>query len=249
MMKQRFKQGLQWLLGFERYLFCFAVLQVYRIRWLGHDRAFLDFVQQLPVQGTILDVGANIGITTVVLAKARPHCNIHAFEPLPQNAAAMKRVLRFFHIVNVKIRQTAVGNENGTVEIFLPRIGGAYMQGLVHVTRTGNNHYTTGHTYKALQCKLDAIDLALQGERITGIKIDVENYEWYVLQGAAAMLQQHRPVLFCELWNDIRKQYCIDFMKSLGYRVCVRDGNGWSDYNGQDSLDYLFLPGNSPAGI
>lgn len=247
MIKQRLKQFLQWLLGYENYLFCFAVVQVVRIRWLGHDRAFLHFIQLLPEDGIILDIGANIGINTVVLAKARPHCSIHAFEPLPQNTAALSRIMRFFQVNNVKIRQMALGNENGTVNMLLPLHQGAYMQGWAHVITTGNTAVGTGRVYQVPVCKLDGIVLAGSAERITGIKMDVENFEWYVLQGGKGLFQQYRPILFCELWKDERKQYCIDLMQSLQYSVHVYEGKRWVDYAGQDSLDYLFLPHQSSA--
>jgi hypothetical protein len=49
------------------------------------------------------------------------------------------------------------------------------------------------------------------------MKIDVEGADMWVLEGAAAVLAQHKPLIFMELHtSEIAVEY-HDFMKPLGY--------------------------------
>lgn len=242
MIKQRIRKWLQDLLGYERYLFCFALLQVYRARlWGGGD--FMLFSSQLPPTGMILDIGANLGITAVLLARAHPGASIYAFEPIPENAVTIERVCRYFKLGNVQIRQVALGDRNGMTAMRIPKQAHAWMQGLAHVIHPGEELQPVDQTVQAAMQRLDDLDLPLaNGVHITGIKIDVENYEWYVLQGGKQVIEKYRPLIFCELWNDERKAQCIGLLQQLGYGVYVMERGKWIHYKEQDCLNYLFRP-------
>lgn len=242
MIKQAFRKWLQAILGYERYLFCFALVQVYRIRLFG-ARDFVAFSAQLPPAGILLDIGANLGITAVLLAKAHPRSLIYAFEPIPENVVAMERVCRYFGLKNIRIRELALGNTKGVIEMLVPRSGDAWMQGLAQVIDPGHDKPIPGRRLKVKMRQLDDPDLLpIKNERITGIKLDVENYEWYVLQGGRQLIARHRPLIFCELWNDERKGQCIGLLQQLGYEAYVMEKRRWVRYKGQDCLDYLFVP-------
>ena len=64
---------LQKILGFQNYLFVFAAFTIYRIRNTKYDQEFLHFLSMVPDNGVIIDIGANIGITTIPLSKHLPH--------------------------------------------------------------------------------------------------------------------------------------------------------------------------------
>ena len=63
---------------------------------------------------------------------------------------------------------------------------------------------------RTIQVPLDTLDNALKAEkRIDVIKIDVEGYELEVLRGAAAILEQHKPLLYFEMIPDYTKERLI----------------------------------------
>ena len=48
-----------------------------------HAMGYLDHGITLPDDAVVFDVGANIGVFSVVLARMKPNIHIHAFEPVP----------------------------------------------------------------------------------------------------------------------------------------------------------------------
>jgi 2-polyprenyl-3-methyl-5-hydroxy-6-metoxy-1,4-benzoquinol methylase len=80
--KTTFKYLLQRLLGLEGYLYVFSVFKINTLRYDKKENQFFFFMDQLPEKGTVLDVGANIGIMSVPLAKRFPQTQVIAIEPI-----------------------------------------------------------------------------------------------------------------------------------------------------------------------
>ena len=89
-MKQLAKKILQTLLGFDNYLFLFSLYVIYTLRWNRNERDFLYFLEMLPDEGTVLDIGANIGIMTVHFSRRLPQARVLAIEPIPANLKALR---------------------------------------------------------------------------------------------------------------------------------------------------------------
>jgi FkbM family methyltransferase len=66
-----------------------------------NGRAFAD-------GDVLLDIGANVGIVSIFIAKQLPNCTIYAYEPLPYNYVNLVRNLLMNDIKNVKPIQAAV---------------------------------------------------------------------------------------------------------------------------------------------
>lgn len=242
MLKNVLRNLCQKLLGFDRYLFLFSLLTIFRIRFLGHEKEFRFFTGMIHDNGAILDIGANIGVMTTILAKKYPSSIIYSFEPLPANCTALKKVIDFYQLSNVKIFETALGNSDGEIKMIMPVINDARMQGLSHVLEPGTTDENGGDIFMVPLQKLDHIIDLQQIKKISAIKIDVENFEWNVLKGAELLLKKHRPVIFCELWNNEQRNLCFEFMKELGYTVKVLQHGKLIDFSAEPILNFFFLP-------
>ncbi len=242
MFKKIIRSILQQWLGFDRYVFWLAIIQITRMRFLGYDKEFLHFCKLIQPDGAILDIGANIGITAVVLAKKHPDTILYAIEPLPHNIHALKRVIDFFQLKNVIIIETALGDEQKQVNMVVPVTRGATMQGLAYIQEDVLHEKMTGHVFSVGVQQLDQLPSPGLQTKISAIKIDVENYELYVLRGGRVLLEKYRPIVFCELWDDERRLLCFALMKELGYRIKVWERGQLVDFNEQESLNYFFLP-------
>lgn len=227
-MKKRIQWLLQRIFGFKRYLFVFSL---YKIKTLGSDQKegdFIHFVNMLPKDASVLDIGANIGIMTAWLAKSCPQGVIHAFEPIPENFEALKRIVDHFGFTNVELHGYALGEELGELQMVMPEVQNVKMQGLSHVVHESIQEFNEGQFYKVPVKVLDQIpDL---GE-VKGIKIDVENFEYFVLKGAENLLRTHKPVVYAELWANENRDRCFDLMRGLGYKVQVLHNGKLIDFD------------------
>jgi len=242
MLKNILRNWCQKLLGFDRYLFLFSLLNIFRIRFLGYEKEFRFFTGMIHNHGAILDIGANIGIMTVVLAKKYPSSTVYSFEPIPGNCAALKKVIDFYQLSNIKIFETALGNNDGEIKMIMPVINDARMQGLSHVLEAEAADEKAGDVFIVPLHKLDHLTDLQQIEKVAAIKIDVENFELNVLKGAESLLKKHRPIIFCELWDNEQRTLCFEFIKGLGYTIKVLKNDKLIDFNGEPALNFFFLP-------
>ncbi|HVZ25378.1 MAG TPA: FkbM family methyltransferase, partial [Sediminibacterium sp.] len=114
-MKNQLRFLFQKILGYRTYLFIFALYNIRRMKWGGgHEKEFIYFLDMLPAgPGILLDIGANIGVMSAAMAGRRPDTRVYAFEPIPDNQAAIERVIKFLGIKNIDLFKTALGEENG----------------------------------------------------------------------------------------------------------------------------------------
>lgn len=64
-----------------------------------------------------------------------------------------------------------------------------------------------------------------------------------MLQGGLQTIQKYQPIIMAELWNDLKKQQCLHLLTLLGYRVMYVNIQGQLvSYQGEDVIDYIFLP-------
>lgn len=241
-LKSSAKLFLQKTLGFDTYLYIFSLVAINRVKY---EEEFHHFTGMVGDKGIILDIGANIGITTTLLAKKSKNAKIWAFEPIPENIKTLKRVVNHYKLKNVTIYEAALGEEKGHLKMVMPIINNVKMQGLSHVLEdNADNINETGSFYEVPVYKLDDLEELKSGEKITAIKIDVENFEFHVLKGGEQILRDHKPVIYCELWDNDKKHLTIDFIRELGYKVKIYEKKELIDYTEQSVTNFFFVPEN-----
>lgn len=133
-----------------------------------------------------IDIGANLGATVLPMAKAvGENGQVLAFEPQPLMAQCLHTTLSLNEIFNVRVFSSAVADK-----IYWAKIPPLNIN-------QGNNYGAFGLSNQGFQ--VQAINLnELELEKCAFIKIDVEGYEWKVIQGADKFLHWHRPALYLE---------------------------------------------------
>lgn len=164
-----------------------------------------------------VDVGANKGVYSYVLARCSAH--VHAFEPNPKMFALLRRTAP----ANVTVSPLAIGDRSGPAELRVPKSRKGYSNQRATLRRDRGGADAGVVT---VECRrLD--DLALSD--IGFIKIDVEGFELQVLDGARALLARERPNLLVEI-EEIHTgrpiEELIAAVEGLGYRGLAlhRDG-------------------------
>lgn len=244
-MKSLIKKLLQALLGFDNYLFIFSLFTIYTLRWNKNEKDFLHFLKLIPKDTTILDIGANIGIMTVHLAKNFKSSYIYSFEPIPNNLKTLQRIIKFFHLENVKVIDKALGSESGSIEMVMPVVKEVKMQGLSHVVHDSIDEFNEGEKFIVDVIRLDDIEtLKGKDKKIGAIKMDVENFEFFVLEGGKELLKKHRPIIYTELWENQNRDKCFQLIEEHNYEIKVLNDKNLVvfDQEKHKSQNFFFIP-------
>lgn len=235
---------LQLLLGYERYLYLFARFTIATLKWNRRERDFLQFIKLLPDHGIVMDVGANIGVMTVHLSRRLKNARIYSFEPISFNINTLKKVTSHYSAANVSIFEKALGNKSGEFDMLMPVVNHVKRHGLGHIIQGGSPAGSVGEVHKVAVEVADHI-AALNGELpVTGIKLDVENFEYHVLEGARALIGRCRPVIYSELWDNENRTKCFELLCGMGYQVKVSDGRALVPFDPQKhrTQNFFFIP-------
>ena len=168
----------------------------------ARDRSkFLDIATFLPnlQVGTVFDVGANIGTTSIPAVLSEGFASAVAIEPEPENV----RVLRLNVLLNdlderITVLPVAVSDAVGESELVLtPDRGGKHWLAADQTTRERKR---SGRERETLTVKTVTVDrLAETGEidvERTGLMwIDAEAHEGHILAGATALLERGTPLV------------------------------------------------------
>jgi FkbM family methyltransferase len=143
---------------------------------------------------TVIDVGANFGYFSIVLARAvAPDGTVHAFEPDPSALELLRRNAAMQRGGAIEIHPTAAAEALGTADFFV--MEESAFSGLADTGRS------TLRETAQVQCV--PLDVAIPDQaphRPTLIKIDVEGHEGKVLAGARALIRAASdPLLMVEI--------------------------------------------------
>jgi FkbM family methyltransferase len=165
-----------------------------------------------------VDVGANIGFYSVLSSIANPGIEVHSFEPNPKLWRRFRKNLELNGSPNnVKLHETGLGSEGGTVKLFVPPTTGSGGGSLI------NQHVEEGAP-AILDVRLEALDALTLGE-IELMKIDVEGAELSVIQGAQETIAFNHPTIFIELLRKWMKPFgthpmdVVRILSASGYHL------------------------------
>jgi FkbM family methyltransferase len=194
--------------GFGRKLFASAYFQ-YKRHFEDPFWALTRRFPELFQGGHILDVGANIGYTAQVFARAiQPGYKVYAFEPEPFNFKLLETLILSNGLSGQVVPiHAAVGEAEGEVELWLNERHHAD-----HRVATPR-FLTDKSNLSMISVPLISIDGFVRSQSITGIsfiKIDVQGYELPVCLGMKETL----------LANDnavVALEYSPEAMQELGF--------------------------------
>lgn len=239
-MKNKIKYILHRIFGYQKFLFLFSIFKIRTIRTDKRENDFFMFLDMLKNEGVFLDIGANIGVMTYFLSKKNTDSEVFSFEPMPSNLRVLKKIITRYKLDNVKLMPIALGNETGEVEMVLPKVDDVNMHGLSHVVHDSITDFNEGDHFNVPIKRLDELT-ELSGKRVSGIKIDVENFEYFVLKGANEILKKDHPLVYAELWDNENREQCFDLMRSLGYKILVVEGNKCLEFDVDNHTKQNFI--------
>jgi FkbM family methyltransferase len=123
---------------------------------------------------TVLDIGANVGVTALYFSQIFPNARIYAFEPAPDNFAVLAKNVA--NCDRIRAFNFGLGADDATLELFAsdnPVNFGGY-----------SLHAAGSDTSKKVSIRVRSVKSVLQEiavESVDVIKIDTEGAEWDIL--------------------------------------------------------------------
>lgn len=174
------------------------------------------FRQILRPGDTVLDVGANIGVMSMLAASlVGPGGAVHSFEPQPQLTSMLRESVSRNGFRNVHIHEYALGDKTET------RVLGVHMDNSGWASLESDpSDYIRPVSVKVQEAASCFDSLGISAVRM--LKMDVEGYEPVILRAAMPFLERIKPhaVLF-EITNhdlSFNDQPIVQLLAPLGYR-------------------------------
>jgi FkbM family methyltransferase len=245
-LKESIIKILHYILGYEKYLKIFSIFKIRTLSLDGRKSDFLLFNELPDENATIVVVGACTGITTIPLAKGKAGRKVFAYEPLPSNFKVLNGVVNYFNLNNVYTYNLGLGNKMEKREIILPVLKGVKKQGMAHIKDSTILEYNEGLSEII---ELDILDnrKEINSIKIDAIKIVAENFELQIFEGAKEIIENNKPLIYCELWDNDRRNMVLELIKKYNYNVFYRKGNTLIpfDRNNYSGKNFFFKPANA----
>jgi len=197
----------------------------YRVRkWLSipHERDFEALRHlRVPEDRVLIDVGANQGQSIESMSIYQPSARIVSFEPNANLASKLQA--RYAQSRRVTVVARGLSDARGAFPLYVPSYKGFVYDGLASLDRKGAAFWINEQTvfgFDPARLAIDVLDCqisTLDAERLAPffIKVDVQGYEYNVLQGGIETLRKYEPVLLVESFgSDLRT---VRLAERLGY--------------------------------
>jgi FkbM family methyltransferase len=180
-----------------------------------HDLGFFKSLRLGP--GVIIDIGANVGVVSSLLAKLMPERHGFAVEPNPWVCQQLSHNLRRNGASNFEILPLALANHVGEVNFRTTPTATA----TARIANDGDQDSSV------VPCEtLDHLAARLDIDRIAFLKVDVEGFEASVFMGAQGLLDAKRiEQIYFEVCPELTEtagfdpQDAAQLLQNAGYQL------------------------------
>ena len=178
---------------------------------------------------TVIDIGANIGYYTVLMARAVGESGrVIAVEPNPLMVRELTKNIAINHIKNVAVEKIALSHENGQIEFYCPEYGAES-----HGSLRPNKTFQVNNTISVKTEKIDDMLARIGCEKVDFIKMDAEGAEYSIFCGGNKLLTQMKPGIIFECAENLCEAFggnvfdCLTYIHSRGYQLRQIDYGMW----------------------
>ena len=141
----------------------------------------------------VFDCGANIGsFSAIALSKG---CEVHAFEPIPDTFALLKKNLRHYKSEKQYLNMIGLSNKTSIEDFY------------IHPSSLSNSYLIADGNKERISIPVTTIDHYVKEnniKKVDFIKVNIEGAERHMLLGATDTIKKYRPKLSIStsLFND-----------------------------------------------
>jgi len=155
-----------------------------------YELELLEWIKSRELKGTYVDVGSHHGNHVVYYSLFCKADKVIGIEGSPFNFRFLETNVKLNQLNNVVLHNAIASNVNEEVDLHY------------NLQNTGNTsfyHFNKANEKSSNESKL--LDDLLEHETdISLMKFDIENMEWFALDGCKKVLKKHSPMIFIE-WN------------------------------------------------
>ena len=198
-------------------------------------------IERLPVNGVMLDIGANIGAIAIPVCKRRADINAIAIEASPRVYGYLRHNKELNHLQNCRLINKAVTDkDNETVKFFSPE------------EKFGKGSLSNVFTKEAEiveTISLDSVCKQNNFEEVNLIKIDIEGHEYGAFKGGAAILSKpNAPDILFE-FVDWAEDLAVDRKPGDAQQLLLDFGYKLFHLNNKGYLVQIFIPFTKGAAM
>ncbi|WP_439240370.1 FkbM family methyltransferase [Lonepinella sp. BR2474] len=180
----------------------------------------MHFKSLLSPDDNVIEVGSNLGLHAIPIAKAIPNGKLFCFEPQRIIYQHLCCNITLNDLTNVYAYQIGVSDKNELREIESTDYQTAWNYGSFSLNDGFNSEGNfTGKVEKEFLPIL-TLDSHAEIQKLTSLKllkIDAEGFELNTILGAKNLIAKHKPVIFVEVHKDIIEQLKT-LLESWSYR-------------------------------
>lgn len=186
----------------------------------------LQFLRRQPGRPVVLDLGANIGLFSLVAARTHPGAEVVAYEPAPANGRMfeLNRLANESLAERITLRREGVGGTTRTVS-FTYDPGNPQASGMF---------YATGQAGLPVQIRAFTEVLASVSGPVALVKMDIEGAEYEILEQTPAEAWKEVQAVTVEIHDDpsgrLDLPRFLERMAALGFTGQTREPVGTVSY-------------------
>lgn len=190
-------------MGLRRYLETVSkwYVRIIRLGLLKRKHAEIHYLSEVISRGHhVMDIGANLGYYSYFMSKlVGLQGKVYAVEPISLFREVWEKNTKKTGNRNLQMFPYALGGENKTVKMGMPEKNGVAHHGMTRISDADAEIYTW------FDAEMRIPDVIFKDiELLDFVKIDVEGFEYYVLQNMQQTLAKHLPILQVELSGSHR---------------------------------------------
>lgn len=182
----------------------------------SYDRKTSAILRRLiQADDVVIDIGANVGALTLLLATLVPQGKVIAIEPGPTTFARLTANVALNPALQTRVDTYAIGLADQPGELFWQEDANV----------PGNAGLLASEGKRVSVNTLDQFVQARALQRLDFVKIDVEGMEYEVIKGGKSAIAQFRPILYYETLESFRQirgfdlyNQIFELLESLNYR-------------------------------